>query len=410
MQIADVVYLGVLFLMLYSSILWFIVFFKNRKKLKVYIRKYDTPSITFLVPAYNEEKNIGKCLDSLLNLNYGTRPKIVVIDDGSTDNTSEIVKSYEDKGVILLSKPNEGKKSKALNYAIENMGIDTELFACMDADSYVDPNYLKRIVKYLEHADAVTPAMKVADPQTIYQKVQWVEYCFSIFLRKMFSIFDCQYVLPGPGSVYRTVMLKRIGNFDESNLTEDMELAFRMHDQGFRIENCIDAYVYTDTPETFGALLKQRIRWYRGYMHNVKKYSHMVFNPEYGNLGFFLIPINFAWVFILFFLFFYPVYTWVRQAVAFISSWAAINYSFIVPEFKVGFFYLDFYVFFWAMFWVINIATIYISIKTSGENIEVVKRKGHYVGFILMYPIMLLTFWLASILYEVLRIKEKWYK
>lgn len=403
----DMAYLVIFFVMIYSSVLWFLVFFANRRSLAPAPLVYF-PSITFLIPAYNAEKTIGRCIESVLSLDYPKKPEVVVINDGSTDRTREIAESYGERGVTVISKKNEGRKSKALNCALRTMDIQTEAVACMDADSYAEKDYLKRIAPLLEHAEAVTPAMKVAEPVTLMQKVQWVEYCFSIFLRRLFSIFDCQYVLPGPGSVYKTEALKRAGFFDEDNLTEDMELAFRMYDLGFRIDNRMDAYVHTECPATFRELLRQRIRWYRGYMQNVGKYRYMVLNPAYGNLGFFLLPINFVWIFILLFLFFYPAFNIWKAAVDVLYRWAAINFALTMPKLNIGVFYLDFFISFWLLFFVMNAMTIYLSIKTSGERLELGKRKKNYLAFALLYPALLAIFWIASLLYELAGKRERW--
>ncbi|MBI5355146.1 MAG: glycosyltransferase family 2 protein [Candidatus Aenigmarchaeota archaeon] len=404
MQPIDTAYLSVFFIMIYSSVLWFIVFFRNKNDFPV---TAGSPSITFLVPAFNEEKNIGRCIDSLLSMDYGGEVKIVVINDGSTDRTGEIAKQYAGK-VTVLEKPNEGKKSKALNYALGKLPVSTELTACMDADSYVSKDYLKRIVEHMGNADAVTPAMKVSEPRTIYQMVQWVEYCFAIFLRRVFSVFECQYVLPGPGSIYRTASLKKAGYFDENNLTEDMELAFRMHDNGQKIGNCVNAFVYTECPDTFRKLLKQRVRWYRGYLQNVFKYRHMILNPSYGNLGIYLIPVNFIWIFVLLFLFIYPIFNIASQIWDFSIRWSSIGFALTQPKFNIGLVYLDFYIVFWALFWVLNIMTVYLSITASGEKVDLKARKKYYIGYVLMYPVMLTIFWIAALWDEISKARLRW--
>lgn len=404
MQPIDVTYLSVFFIMIYSSVLWFIVFFRNRNDVPI---AAGSPSITFLVPAFNEGKNIGRCIESLLSMDYGGEVKIVVINDGSTDRTGEIARRYADR-VTVLEKPNEGKKSKTLNFALEKFPVTTELVACMDADSHVSKEYLKRVVEHMGNADAVTPAMKVSDPKTIYQMVQWVEYCFAIFLRKVFSVFECQYVLPGPGSVYRTESLKKAGYFDEDNLTEDMELAFRMHDRGQKIGNCVNAFVYTECPDTFGKLLKQRVRWYRGYIQNVFKYKHMILNPSYGNLGVYLLPVNFLWIFVLLFLFFYPIINIASQIWNFGIRWSSIGFALTQPRFNIDLVYLDFYVVFWALFWILNIMTVYLSVTTSGEKMDLKGRKKYYLGYVFMYPVMLSIFWIATLWDEIFKARMRW--
>lgn len=406
MQLIDLIHLVVYSIMIYCSVLWLSVFLKNRKKMLYNPEPKRFPSITFLVPAYNEEKNIEKCLRSLLNLSYPKgKLKIIVIDDGSTDRTPEIVKKF--KGVKLVKQENRGKAA-ALNNGLKY--VKTELVACMDADSFPEKGYIIKMIGYLEKRNvaAVTPAMKVLKPKTIIQKIQWVEYLWSIFLRKIFNFFDCQYVIPGPGSIYRTSVLKKLGGFEEGNITEDTEIALRIIDKGYRIENSINAYVYTEAPKTFKGLYKQRLRWYRGYIQNVIKYSKMVFNPKYGNLGIFLLPINFVWMFIMGFLLLSSLFTSISNLLQHFVNWSYIRFGIIKPEIRIDIFLIDFYTYFSLIFLVLSLLTIWLSVVFSGEKVKLKKRFTFYLSYVLIYPPLTSIFWLSAIIYEVLRVKRRW--
>jgi cellulose synthase/poly-beta-1,6-N-acetylglucosamine synthase-like glycosyltransferase len=398
-------------IMLYSSSLWLIVYFRNRSGLRSNPKTLNQPSVTFLVPAYNEERNIAKCLRSLLRLDYPKRKvDIVVIDDGSKDRTAEIALRFIGSRVRLIGKRNEGSKAKALNFALRKVPIHTDLIAVMDADSWPERNYLHRIVGHFNDPDiaAVTPAMKVAEPKTLVQKLQWVEYLFSIFLRKLFALFDSQYVIPGPGGIYRTENLKKLKGWNEKNMTEDMEIAFRMHNRGWKLGNSASSYVFTSSPDTVGGLWKQRLRWYRGYLQNVRKYSHMIGNKKYGNLGFFLLPMNFIWIGVLAFLFFWPLWIWGQIAWNGMISWMAIDYNIMLPAFRTSVIFIDFYTFFWALFWILNIVTIVLSVKIAGEHLHLWKKKVHYVAFFFFYPILLSLFWFGAVAAELVRARSKW--
>ena len=134
--VLDLVQLFCYYVMLYCTLLWLLVLFKNRanffsKETGIKIKKY--PSITFLVPAYNEEKHIKKYLTSILNLDYPKdKLKVICINDGSTDKTLEICKSIKDTRLKIIDKPNTGK-ADSLNYALNF--VDTEYIVSMDADS-----------------------------------------------------------------------------------------------------------------------------------------------------------------------------------------------------------------------------------------------------------------------------------
>ena len=406
MQLIDLIYLVIYSIILYCSVLWFTVFFKNRGKMFKNPKPKRFPSITFLVPAYNEEKNIGRCLKAILDLNYPKkRLKIIVIDDGSKDNTVNIVKRF--KGVKLIRQRNSGK-AVAMNNGLKH--VKTELVACMDGDSFPDKDYLLKIIGHIEKKNvaAVTSAMKASETGSIFQKIQWVEYLWAIFLRKLFSIFDCQYVIPGPGSIYKTEILKKIGGFDEKNLTEDMEIGFNIVDHGYKIGNSIDAYVYTNVPSGFKGLYKQRMRWYRGYIQNTMKYSHMVANPEYGNLGFFILPINFLWMFILGFLLFSMILRWLWDASQYFINWSYVEFALMPLRVNVDIFFLDFYTYFWFWFLIVSLATIGLSVFYSGEKLDIKNKLKFYISYILFYPILSSVFWIASAIYEILRVERKW--
>lgn len=404
MQLIDLIHLTIYATILYCSIVWFTVFFSNRKKIFKNPKLKRFHSITFLVPAYNEEKNIRRCLDTLLNLNYPKEKlKIFVIDDGSTDNTVRIVKKY--KNVRLIKQKNSGK-AVALNNSLKF--VKTDYVACMDADSFPDKNYLLNLLGYLEKKNVVsaTPAIKVIETNSWIGKIQWVEYLFAVFLRKVFSMFECEYVVPGPGGVYKTSVLKKLGGWDENNLTEDMEISFRIRKNGYRISNSVNAFVYTVIPKDFKGLWKQRIRWYRGYLQNVRKYYRMIANPKYGNFGFFFLPINFAWMFILGFLFFSQIYGLVTSAITSLINWSYIDYA-ILPI-SIDIINFDFYTLFKFVFIVTGLLAIWLSVTVSKEKINLKKRTSSYLLFIFIYPILISIYWIVSILYDLLGIRRKW--
>jgi cellulose synthase/poly-beta-1,6-N-acetylglucosamine synthase-like glycosyltransferase len=390
------------FFVVFSAILWFTVYLSNRKKL-IDKPKNIKRAITFLLPSYNEEKNIARCITSIKNLNYPQNLiKIIVIDDGSTDNTFKEASKFKD--VMVIRKKNGGK-STALNEGLKH--VTTDFVGCLDGDSFFDPNYLEKMFdKFKGNVGAVTPALKAHNDDSYIRKIQYVEYMFSIFLRKMFSIFECQYVTPGPGSIYKTDILKNLGGFDEKNMTEDMEMAFRIINSGYKLENVMDAYVYTDTPKGIGGLFKQRIRWYRGYIENTKKYSNMIGNKNFGNLGVFMLPINFMWMFILSFFLITSMIVLSYNVVQGLANWGVINYGIIMPtinEINI----VNFYTFFNVIFLIIGLATMWLGIKCSGEDVDI-KKIQHYLVYLFIYPILISFFWLISVIYEILGVDWKW--
>lgn len=391
----DIVYVGFFAVMIFSSALWLLVFARNRESAYASPMPDELPSVTFLVPAFNEEDYIETTLERLLALDYpDDRMEIIAINDGSTDSTLEKMHRFADD-ITIIDKENTGK-ANSLNVALER--VETELVACMDGDSYPESAFLREMVGYFaeDGVKGVTPAMKVDEPRTWVQKVIWAEYVFQIFLRKVFAIFDVQYVLPGPGSLYETDYLKELGGFDEETLTEDMEAAFRMIHDGARIENSSTAYVYTVSPPTLTGLFRQRIRWYRGYIQNLLSYRDMFGNRAYGNLGVFFLPFNLLWLALIMFFTLHLLYNIGRAVRGTISTYFLTGAIPIDPY--IGLQSLNVFHVFTAYFVVIGVGTILISLNVAGEDVRPWRRKAHYAMFLLIYPLLFALFWIAALI------------
>jgi poly-beta-1,6-N-acetyl-D-glucosamine synthase len=407
MQLTEAFYLVTSFIGVYLSMVWLIVYFQNRKNLFDRPRNTRCPSVTFLVPAYNEEKHIANCLKSILNLDYPKdKLKIIVINDGSTDRTAEIAKKF--KGVRVVSrKPNSGQKAVAMNFGMKY--VNTELVACMDADSFATRDYLKKVTSYFNDREigAVSSAVKVNKVTTLVSKVQWVEYLMSVVFRKLFALLDCQFVVPGPGGIYRTKVLRQIGSFEIDNLTEDMEMALRLQVNGYKIASCLDAYVYTACPEDFKSLFKQRMRWYRGYLENFAKYFNLFLNPDYGNFGMFFLPSTIIWIAIVVVLFAVQMGSFAYDSARGLFYWSLINYELNFPSFGFNIFSID------SIFLSLTIATFiglllsWIGIKTGGSD-NVKGRKFFYVIYIFVYPLLFAFFWFCAVMMHIFKVRGKW--
>jgi len=283
------------YISLYFQVFLLVTFFEKRESIKkeeediLSLRRY--PSTTIIVPCFNEERTVVKTIRSLLSLDYPKyKLNIVIVDDGSTDNTWNVVKRFGKYPQIkLLQKPNGGKHT-ALNYALAN--IETELVGCLDADSFVEKDTLKKIVKYFEESDvmAVTPAIKLYKPTHIIELVQNVEYMLGIFFRKMLGTMDAIQVTPGPFSIFRKKVFNDLGPYKKAHNTEDLEIAFRMHESHYRIVNSHKAFVTTVAPKTLKSLYKQRLRWVHGFLENALDYKHLFLRRKYGNFGMFMLP------------------------------------------------------------------------------------------------------------------------
>ncbi len=278
---------------LYFAVFWLLVLLENRGRMvsEKVVKKW--PFVSIVVPVYNEERMIGKCIKSLLNLDYPRdRREIIAVNDASTDRTREICESFGRKIKLINLKKNSGRKAVPVNIGIRS--ARGTIIACLDADSVVDKNALRTMVPHFndEGIAAVTPSMKVFRPKNLLQRFQWFEYVFAILLRKLMQFLDSVYVTPGPFSLYRKDVIEKLGYFDENNRTEDMEIALRLQKNNYRIKHALDAVVYTDVPSTMDSFYSQRRRWYQGLLYNSWKYRRIFFNRDYGDFGLFMMPMN----------------------------------------------------------------------------------------------------------------------
>lgn len=287
-----------LFLALFFEVFLLITYLEVREEIKLedlMLAKgpKSFPSVTVIVPCFNEGETVVATVKSILNLSY---PKgklfVTIVDDGSTDNTWRVINKFKaHPQVTLLRKANEGSKHTAVNLALE--GVTTDLVGCLDADSFVTPDALKKIVPYFddETVMAVTPSIKIHEPKGVLQYIQKTEYSWSIFLRRMLSSLGALYVTPGPFSIFRTRVFRELGNYKHAHFTEDMEMAMRMQQNHYRIVNSHSAHVYTVAPNKLKALVKQRVRWTYGFLNNAIDYRAIFFNKKYGHFGMFIMPI-----------------------------------------------------------------------------------------------------------------------
>ncbi|MFM7089108.1 MAG: glycosyltransferase [Candidatus Paceibacterota bacterium] len=270
-------------------------FIENKRK--IVRRKGDTklayyPSVTIMVPCWNEEKTVARTVESLLNLNYPKdRLTLFLINDGSTDGTHEVIKKFSEyKNVRVFDKENGGKHT-ALNLGLTE--TDAEFTACLDADSFAEPESLIRIMSYFEEDPAlmaVSPSIIVESPQTLIQKAQKAEYDMSIYIKKMLGFLGAIHVTPGPLTVFRKKVFDDLGPYRKAHNTEDMEIAYRMQKHGYKIGQCNDAYIRTNTPRTVKKLYKQRLRWIYGFINNTIDYRKLLFKKKYGHFAFFTVP------------------------------------------------------------------------------------------------------------------------
>ncbi len=398
------------FVSLYVQVFMLVVFVQKKRDILVRTEKItlpEYPAVTITVPAYNESINIEKTVNSLLTLNYPTDKVFInVVDDGSTDDTWEIMSQYKDHpNVKLFTQKNSGK------FAANNLGLlnsHTPFVGCLDADSEVHPEALKRIMTYFDTPEvmAVAPTILIHDPKTMLQKAQSVEYDYAIYIKKMLGMLNAIHVTPGPFSIFRKKVFDEIGPYKHAHNTEDQEIALRMHQHGMRIEHAPDAYVYTIAPHKVHGLYKQRVRWIYGFIKNAFDYKHLLFKARYGNVGFITLPSGIISILSVLFLFTYGAYKIVRfmynkvmyyQTVGFVDT-----FSFAWPKFDL--FYAPSQTIFFMTI------SVYFMVFTSlfiGQRMRYGKTKINLNIFYFFFIYSLIApFWLLRSIWNVIHSYE----
>ena len=285
-----------------------ITFIENRKKIinrKNTIILNSYPEVTIIVPGFNEENTIEKTVKSLLQLNYPKdKLKIFLIDDGSTDKTLDIMNKFIVYPNIKVFHQKNGGKHTALNFGLEN--TDSPFVGCLDADSMVHEESLVRIMSYFENNPnimATAPSIIVTSPKGIIQNAQKAEYYMSVYVKKMLGFLGGIHVTPGPFTIFRKKVFDDLGPYHHAHNTEDMEIAYRMQKNYYKIDQCNDAYVYTNTPNTVKKLYKQRLRWIYGFINNTIDYRNIIFRKKYGNFSLLTVPAGIISIFAASYLF-----------------------------------------------------------------------------------------------------------
>jgi cellulose synthase/poly-beta-1,6-N-acetylglucosamine synthase-like glycosyltransferase len=244
------------------------------------------PHVSIIVPGYNEEVTAPKTIESLLSLQYPYFD-IIFVDDGSKDDTYEVVKqAYGDHpSVKIFSKPNGGKAS-ALNYGISH--TQSEFVICIDADTQLEKQAIYHLMTCFtdEEIGAVAGTVKVGNENNIITRWQAIEYITAQNMdRRAFDLINSITVVPGAIGAFRKSAISEAGGFTYDTLAEDCDLTMRILKQGYIIRNCGDAIAYTEAPETVNMLLKQRFRWSFGVIQSFWKNRDALFNKKYKFFG-----------------------------------------------------------------------------------------------------------------------------
>jgi len=379
-------YIAFLFLSLLKTTQKTVTFSKRDKNFN--------PKVTIIVPAYNEDVTIAVSIKSLIQQTYKNL-EIIIMDDGSKDNTYKIAKKFEGifegKELRVLTKKNGGK-SRALNFAIER--CKGELIMCVDADSKLDDDAVALMVRYFQdpQISAVAGSVFVSNRVNLLTKLQALEYIEGLnMVRNAQAFLRLVNIIPGPIGMFRKSAVLEVGGYAHDTFAEDCDLTLKLIDKNHKIDFEPDAVAHTEAPDELLDLLKQRYRWTRGILQAIRKHSPNLWNLNNFNFTFVLWYMLFEaifWPFIDFFANILVIYTsftqgvnnllifwWILFSIVDISG--ALYCILVTNETKS----LSLYAFFYRLYFIsiINISKIFATIE-EWFNIEMswgkLDRKG----------------------------------
>lgn len=256
----------------------------------------NPPKVSVIIPAYNEEEGIRGAVESVLDQTYPDM-EVIIVDDGSTDGTAAIVsrlsETYPDKVRLIRHEKNLGK-FEALNSGMR--AARGEFIYHMDADSYLAPDNVERIVSVFEDWElgSVASMVVIYNDDKILTGLQQIEYLFEqLILRYGQSLGRNVIISPGAGSLFRKSSVEGIPVSDRT-LTEDADYSFEVRKSGSKMGQEPDAISFTEAPKSLSAFTKQRVRWLYGVLQTISHHRWSLRDPWvlWAWLGYILTPLS----------------------------------------------------------------------------------------------------------------------
>lgn len=267
------------------------------------VRAYK-PVISVIIPAWNEEVGVLKTVRSVLANTY-SKVEIIIVNDGSTDNSRSIIDAFIKKYEKVCAKygrtvtqyyiENRGKGG-ALNYGIQH--ANGEIVLTIDADSALATNAITKLVEHFKDPEvfAVVGQVRIANVKgRVIGLVQEFEYLFRFYIKRAHCVLGAEYMYDGACAAFRRNLFDRFGLFDEKNKTEDIEMSVRTKYYGLQSRYAEDVLCYTEGPSTYASLLRQRLRWKKGRLDTFLRYREMFFSRSQQHnkaLGWFILPFS----------------------------------------------------------------------------------------------------------------------
>ena len=256
----------------------------RRARVSIYGKRH--PSVSVVVPAYNEGNVLENCVTSLMASTYPDF-EVILVDDGSSDETFRFMQELAagHPRVRAITKPNGGKGS-ALNAGI---ALSTgEILLLSDADGVFEPQAISRMVAAFtdDRVGAVCGDDRPVNLNRVQTKfLAVISHVGTGLVRRALHVLRCLPIVSGNIGAFRRDVLTEVGGLHEDTLGEDLELTWRIYRARYRVVFAPRAIVYAESPSTLRGLWRQRVRWGRGLLQTFARHRDLVGNPRYGMFG-----------------------------------------------------------------------------------------------------------------------------
>lgn len=308
------------------------------------------PKVSVIIPAWNERTGIVHTIESVLASEY-PHVEAIVINDGSTDRSDEILKvfveeferdpsRYPGRSLVYRYVQNGGKGA-ALN---AGLALATgEIVMSIDADCYVEPDTIGNFVKYFADPEVMAAVgnVKIGNPRKLIGTIQYLEFLFSFYFKKADSLLNTIYIIGGAAGAFRREVFDHVGPYRTDHITEDIDLSVRIQAAGMRIIYAADAVVYTEGAADLKGLMKQRLRWKHGRFKTFWEHRSLFFRAQQGRnrlLTWLVLPLAIfgdsqLFFEIIFLVFLYAYALWAHDFSSFVSGIIVVWAMFAVQIF-----------------------------------------------------------------------------
>ncbi len=338
-------------------------FFRKRTWAKDY-----EPEISVVIPCYNEEKNIGSCLDAIGSSGYPMeKTEVIVVDDGSSDRSVEVARKFG--WVKVLEQKHKGKV-EALNFGSSE--ATGGIVITLDADVVIEKNSINNMMAPFSDGKvgAVSGVANVKNSgHNMLSAFQSIEYSYLSLIMDSFSnVFGTSFLFCGAFSAFRKDILISVGGFSKKTEAEDFDVVMQIKRAGYKTISMRDAVGKTVVPSEIVPLFRQRARWWNGIIQSLRKNSDML-HPKYGAVMMMIFSIQLFWLvysFIAIPMITYQIFYW-------------------IPYNSASLFDLSFYLFRWF-----NLAGIfYAAYMLPQWGVSLISIFGILAGFITLFMILL---------------------